>query len=124
MNLKPPEGFHARFAELFNAQDLEGVVDLYEQNAVLMTNNFVAQGRDEIRETYKFLLTMRPTIQLETTSALRSGDLAMMHGKWSMDGTAPDGSAVHTQGRDAETLRLQPDGRWLLVLVCPFTPHS
>ena len=51
------------------------------------------------------------------------GRVALLHGRWTLKGTAPDGSAIETSGRNSEVVRRQPDGGWLFAIDNPFTPE-
>jgi ketosteroid isomerase-like protein len=48
----------------------------------------------------------------------------MLHGKWILRATGPDGGHIHTEGRNTETARLQPDGGWLYVIDNPSVPQD
>ena len=61
---------------------------------------------------------------LETKSAIRSGDLALLHCRWALSGTGPDGSPLNLSGTTADVVRRasggdlavrdrQPLGYWL-----------
>src|SRR5262249_4587472 len=117
-----PEQLHIRFQDAFNRHDLDSIVALYEPGAVLAGLDGPAQGTDAIREAYRGFLAMRPTIHLQTLGVNRAGDLAMLHGRWILHGTGPDGVQICREGRNAETARLQPDGRWLFVIDNPSIP--
>ncbi len=117
-----PEHLHLSFQDAFNRHDLESIVALYEPGAVLASAEGAVQGTDAIREAYRGILAMRPTINLQTLGVNRAVDLAMLHGKWTLYGTGPDGSQIHREGRNTETARLQPDGRWLFVIDNPSIP--
>ena len=82
------------------------------------------QGTDAIREAYRDSLVIRPTIDVQTLGVNRAGDLAMLHGKWILHATGPDGGQIHREGRNTETARLQPDGRWLFVIDNPSVPQD
>jgi ketosteroid isomerase-like protein len=46
-----------------------------------------------------------------------------MHGKWVLHQTGTDGGQIRREGRNTETARLQPDGRWLFVIDNPYVPR-
>jgi uncharacterized protein (TIGR02246 family) len=119
-----PERLHVRFQDAFNGHDLDSIVALYEPDAVLARFDGPLQGRDAIREAYRESLAIRPTIDVQTLGVNRAGDLAMLHGKWILQATGPDGSHIHREGRNTETARLQPDGRWLFVIDNPSVPQD
>jgi uncharacterized protein (TIGR02246 family) len=119
-----PDQLHRAFQEAFNRHDLESIVALYESGAVLARLNGPAQGTNAIREQYRAALAMHPTIEVQTLSVNVAGNLAMLHGKWILHQTSPDGSEVRREGRNTETARQQPDGRWLFVIDNPSVPQD
>jgi uncharacterized protein (TIGR02246 family) len=81
-----------------NAADLEGLVALYEPDTVLaFPRGKLTAGRDAIRKEYEQFLAGRPTLDGESQSALRLGDLALT-------------STRFTGGVTAEVARPRPDG--------------
>jgi uncharacterized protein (TIGR02246 family) len=118
----PPEQLHRDFQDAFNRHDLESIVALYEPGAVLVTSNGPAQGAEAIREAYRHYFGLQPTITLETLGVNLSGNIAMLHGKWVLEGTRPDGTQIRSEGRNTETVRRQPDGRWLFLIDNPSVP--
>lgn len=121
---EPPEQLHIRFQDAFNRHDLDSMVALYEPEAVLARFDGSVRGTDAIREAYRDYLAMRPTIDVQTLGVHRAGDLAMLHGKWILHGTGPDGGHIRREGWNTETARLQPDGRWLFVIDNPYAPQD
>ena len=93
-----------------------------EPDAVLATSKGPVYGKDAIREAYRSYLAARPTMELRTLGANRLGELAMLHGHWIMHSNAEDGSSTRHEGRNTETVRQQPDGRWLFVIDNPSVP--
>ena len=65
-----------------------------------------------------------PAIEVQTLSVNLAGDLAMLHARWSLREPALDGSQFLREGRNAETARRQPDGRWLFVIDNPSVPQD
>ena len=119
-----PEQLHRDFQDAFNRHDLESIVALYEPGAVLVTFDGPVQGTAAIREVYRRSLSIQPTISLETLGMNLSGNIAMLHGKWVLHGIGPDGDRVRREGRNTETARQQPDGRWLFVIDNPTVPQD
>jgi uncharacterized protein (TIGR02246 family) len=115
---------HSRFQEAFNRHDLDSIVALYEPGAVLVRLDGPVRGTDAIREAYRASFAMRPTIDVQTLAVNLVEDLAMLHGKWILHSTGPDGGQVRREGRNTETARLQPDGRWLFVIDNPYLPQD
>lgn len=102
-----PEDLGRLFVQRANAGDVEGLVALYEPDAVLaFPLGKVTAGRDAIRREYERLLAGRPTLAGESQPALRFGDLALTSTRFS-------------GGATAEVARRQPDGTWLWVIDQP-----
>lgn len=89
-----------------------------------LTTSGPVQGTDAIREQYRFALATHPSIDVQTLSVNVAGNLAMLHGKWILHETGTDGRQVRREGRNAETARQQPDGRWLFVIDNPSVPQD
>ena len=90
-----------------NAGDLDGLVALYESDAVLaVPGGTLASGADAIRQELRRFLDGRPTLSGESQHALRFGDLALTSTRF-------DG------GTTAEVARRQLDGTWLWVIDQP-----
>jgi hypothetical protein len=59
-----PEDLGRHFVERANRGDVEGLVALYELDAVLaLSSGRVARGHGEIRKAYEQLLSSRPTFR-------------------------------------------------------------
>lgn len=101
-----PNDLEKFFVERTNAGNLEGLLALYEPNAlVAYGEGNVAVGHDEIRELLADFLAeharLEPSDQAE---ALCSGDLALTS------------SRLCNGDITAEVARRQPDGTWLWVV--------
>lgn len=103
---KTPNDLEKLFVERANAGDVEGLVALYEPNAILLSDSGQkASGTDEIRQLLvgylSHQLPLAPSLQ---APALQSGDIALT-------------SSRHSNGETSvEIARRQPDGSWLWVV--------
>jgi ketosteroid isomerase-like protein len=104
-----PEDLARMFVERANAGDVEGLVALYEPDAMLAVGDGGrVQGAAAIRAFYRRLLADRPTFTpADQQPALRNADLALTSTRL-VDG-----------GATAEVARRQPDGSWLWILDQP-----
>ena len=85
-----------------NAGDIEGLVTLYEPNAVIAGNGQIVIGTEAIRRFFAELLATRPQFtQGEQSPSLQSDDLALTSSRFG------NGSVT------AEVARRQSDGVWL-----------
>lgn len=97
-----PEDLSRFFVERANSGDVEGLVALYEPEAVLaLAAGEVARGSEAIRKAYEQLLAARPTFAAGEQRA------ALVHGELALTSTRIAGGAT------AEIARRQPDGTWL-----------
>lgn len=103
-----PEALSAAVVCGINSGDLDGIVDLYEEAAVLeLPDGQVARGHDMIRAFYANLLGGQPQfVPGRVMPALISGDLALT--------TTQIGSSA-----SVEVARLQPDGSWRWIVDRP-----
>ncbi len=104
-----PEELARLFIEQANQGNVEGLVALYEPEAVLaLPDGSVARGSEEIRRFYATLLSSRPHFEPGTQrAALRAGDLALTS------------SQLKNGAVTAEIARQQADGSWRWVVDQP-----
>ncbi|WP_232663166.1 YybH family protein [Pseudonocardia sp. TRM90224] len=97
-----PEDLSRLFIERVNTHDVDGLVELYEPDAVLATpDGGTARGAAEIRAFYAALISTKPVFSAgRQWPALRVGDIALTSSR------LPGGGAT------AEIARCQPDGSW------------
>ena len=100
-----PEDLARLFNERANAGDVEGLVALYEPEAVLAAGAVVATGHAEIRRFYADLLSRRSEFpSAETLPAIRNGAIALTSAR------LPNGTI------SVETARLQAEGGWRWII--------
>jgi len=51
---------------------------------------------------------------------LTAGDVALVHNRWQLEGTEPDGSPVEMHGHSADVLRRASDGGWRILIDDPW----
>jgi ketosteroid isomerase-like protein len=104
-----PEDLSRLFVERANAGDVDGLVALYEPDAVLaFPPGQVTTGSHAIRQAYERLLADRPRFTAgEQRPALRHGDLALTS------------TRLVGGGATVEVARRQPGGTWRWVIDQP-----
>jgi ketosteroid isomerase-like protein len=104
-----PEDLGRYFLERANAGDVEGLVALYEPEAVLaFPSGRLTIGQDQIRQVYAELLADKPSFSSAGQQpVIRNGGLALTSTR------LPAGGAT------VEVARRQPDGSWRWVIDQP-----
>ena len=102
-----PEDLDRLFLQRANAGDVDGVVDLYEPQAVLaFPPDRLAVGTDAIRAVYAELLAGQPRFDGKIRPAIRNGDIAVT-------------STTRAGNATVEVAHRQPDGTWLWLIDQP-----
>lgn len=105
------------FQDTVNAGDLDGLVGLYEPEAVFVpAPGKVAAGSGSIREVWAGFLAVKGRFELKKKSLQQVGDIALETNEWKLQGTDPDGNPVSLSGLAAAVHRRQADGSWRLVI--------
>lgn len=109
--------FAARAAE----GDLEGLVALYEPDAVFEPEfGAVVEGHDQLRAALPEFVQLKPQITYtQDPDVVIVGDTALVTNFWTMVGTAPDGSIVRESGTSADVCRRRADGTWGVLIDQP-----
>ena len=104
-----PEDLERLFIERLNAGDVEGLVALYEPDAVMaLPGGGAAAGTAAIRAAFAALVADAPTFaQGAQQPTLRTGDLALTSAR------------LHDGAVTVEVARRQPDGTWLVLIDQP-----
>ena len=113
---------HRRFEAAFNSADVDGLLELYEPEAVLaaVAGEAPARGTVQIRAAIINFFAGGATITMETVAAMETGDIGFLQARWRLQGSGRDGTPFALEGTSAEVLRRQPDGGWRYVIDHPF----
>jgi len=121
MSTATPEQVLESIVSGINAGDLDRLLPLYERDAAFATQpGDLAPGVPGIRAALTGFIAMDGTLDLEVTRVLEAGDLALVIGVWTFEGTGPDGEPVRLAARNADVLRRQADGSWRFVIDNPW----
>lgn len=121
MSTSTPRDLQSRFLELFLAKDLDGLLSLYEDTAVFVSQHGEsAVGTAGVRESLAGLLGIAKTFALTPTFAVEADGVALMHSAWSLEGSDPAGNPLSLSGTTVEVARRQADGSWLYAVDSPF----
>ncbi len=120
MPARKPEELHSLFGQAFNSGQADAVLALYESGAVLVpAPGQIVTGKEGLRSALADFLATRGKIDIKTESVISAGDLAVLHARWRLTGTGPDGKPLNMSGRSTEVVRRQRDGTWLYVVDIP-----
>jgi uncharacterized protein (TIGR02246 family) len=110
------------FAAALHDGRLDDALALYEPDAVFVPQPGAEPlaGAEAIREALARFTALRPTLVPEIRKVVRAGDIATVIHAWRLEGTAPDGTALHLSGTSADVLRRRPDGTWALLIDNPW----
>ena len=106
---------------LFNRGDLDGLLDLYEKDALFVPepNASAIVGPKAIREWMTGFPLRYPRIDLRTHAVHERDAEAIVYSDWTITGTGDDGP-TRWNGQAVVMLRRQTDGTWLLAFDDPF----
>jgi uncharacterized protein (TIGR02246 family) len=121
MSAATPEQVLESIVSGINSGDLESLMPLYESEAAFAAEpGSLAHGPSGVREALTGFIAMKGKLDLEVTRVLEVGDLALVIGVWSFNGTGPDGELMELSARNADVLRRQSDGTWRFVIDNPW----
>lgn len=115
MGVEQPELAGKRFDALFRDGDLEGLMELYEEDAVFTNAAGAHVGLAAIREVLKGYLDSGAELSMNESIVFKVSEIALVHWSWTMK--FPDGRMA--EGATAEVLREQPDSTWKFVIDNP-----
>ena len=122
MTITSPAQADPIFVERFNAGDVDGLMELYEPDALFVPEPGAkpASGPEAVREFVVNFPLQDPKIDLRTRVIYERETDALIYSDWTLTGTGPDGPA-QLEGQATVLLRKQSDGTWLLAMDDPFT---
>jgi uncharacterized protein (TIGR02246 family) len=110
--MEGPEQLSRRLVAHLNAEEIDAIVALYEEDAVFADLGGAVRGLDEIRAAHRDFASSGNKLSLIDSVVFAAGDLALVHWSWTV--SRPNGSTI--EGVSAEVLRRQRDGQWKYVI--------
>lgn len=122
-----PQNCLQLFVTHTQSRDLEGLVGLFDENAILVrpsaslevangTQPAEVRGKAALRETLKTYLERNPDFAVEETTVHEMGDVALVSARWHVEGQRPDGSKLHMAHSSNSVMRRGADGSWRIVI--------
>jgi len=116
-----PEDIFPALSEAYNAGDLKALVSLYDPKAVFVIKpGRITEGPAELHGAMQRLVALRGRLTVNPRTFVRSDDLVLVLGTFTLSGRRGDGTAFERTSRFADVLRRQPDGRWLIAVDNPY----
>lgn len=108
---------HQIFTDALNAKDLETLVDIYADDAVMIApGNNIIRGKDDIRAFFVDVLKVVDSITLDTVFRVNYKDTVVFRSNYTVIYKTEDGNTVSQSASGIEVERLQPDGTWLFIV--------
>ncbi|MET8153771.1 YybH family protein [Actinoplanes sp. NPDC049668] len=116
-----PQHLMSLFAERAAAGDVDGLLALYEPDAVFEPQPGTSlRGPEQIRAALDGFAAMRPRIEyIGAGGCVIVDDIALVSNTWTMAAPLPDGGSHRDGGVSADVLRRQDDGSWLILIDQP-----
>ena len=109
----------AKWSQASVAKDVDGVVNVYEDNAQLLPPDApMITGKAPIRAIWSDLIKTADRISWKAVTVEASGDLGYIVGTYEIDG-----KGAKDIGKMTEIFRRQPDGSWKAI-VDMFSPDA
>ena len=109
-----PHEMNQTFARAFNSRDIDNLMALYEERAVLRIDaEKTFTGKAAIAVELQKLLTMPGKMLSHNNFCIEYGDIALLRADHSIVDT--DGATIFS-GSSAEVVRRQSDGTWLYII--------
>src|SRR5262245_28228492 len=116
-----PEQVLELFTSALNDGDVAGAMSLYDAEATFTPRpGEEVHGLREIRSALDQFAAVKPRLSGEITKVLVADDVAVVHNRWQLEGTQPDGSPVEMRGHSADVLRRAADGTWHILIDDPW----
>jgi len=115
MAARSPEEICRLFQQFMAAGDIESLLSLYDEEAVILGRSREVQRGDQgLRQQLVPMAAAKINFTFRIDQVVQSGDIALMHTYWT---ASSEPMAEHA----VEVARRQPDGTWRWLIGDPFT---
>jgi uncharacterized protein (TIGR02246 family) len=115
--IRDPNLGHRIFTDALNAKDLETLVDLYAEDAVMIApGNLEVRGKEDIRAFFVDTLKVVESIELDTVFRINYADTVVFRSSYTVVFTGENGEKITQRTSGIEVERRQPDGSWLFIV--------
>ncbi len=110
--VQSPNDMPTAFATAFNRKDLDALLALYSEDALLIADGTAEVPRSGLRAALEGFLGLPGPITMSLRRAVVQGRTAVVIAEWSLPGGV--------KGTTSDVLRLERDGAWRYVIDGPF----
>ena len=111
--VQEPSNFPTAFDHALNAGNLEELLSLYDERAIIRTTDSrVEQGHVAIRVEMEKLIASKAAIVNKTRHTFQSGDTALIVVDWDLSLSTPDGQRVQRCETATNVLKNDPHLGW------------
>ena len=103
------------FSERFSLADIDGLMQLYEDDAVFPNHHTTAKGVDQIRPVLQGYIDSGAKLKFDRQVAFETGEIALVQNSWILTTTGGD----EVSGVTVEVARRQSDGTWKYIIDSP-----
>lgn len=108
---------HDAFPRFLNDGNLDAIVDLYADDAVMVVaGGATVIGRDAIRAYFAEAMTDFDHVDMHTLWEVRHTDTAVFRSIYTLYFRTADGGLAEVTSSGIEVEQLQPDGTWLFIV--------
>jgi uncharacterized protein (TIGR02246 family) len=116
-----PEELSGCFAAALARGDVEGALDLWIEDAAIITaGGESVRGREAIGAALTALVANGTQVEIEVTGTHTAGDVALVTGSLTLSGTDADGAPFRQQSSSAVVYARGGDGRWRVAIDAPW----
>lgn len=119
ITVSTPSEFSKIFTDTINRGNIDGLLSLYHDNALVVTDGTPHHGTARVRENLAGFMALGGTLSTEDQYVLEHGDIALVRVKWRIT-DKQDAQKVLATGQSIEVLQRQADGRWIYLIDHPF----
>ena len=120
MAASDPSENHRLFEQAWNRQDVDALLDLYEEDAVYVASaDERLTGHVAIRAMLEQMAALKIPNRLELLALTENGDTALERTRWTMQFPGEGGAVIEQSGYSTVVLRRQSDGNWRMVIDDP-----
>jgi ketosteroid isomerase-like protein len=117
---RDPQDSTRTFADSISRGDLEGATNCFTKDACLLTPDATAvRGREEIRPILHQLIVIGSRIEVQESSVVRAGEVALGSERWTVTSTGSAGTPFTRTLSPTLVLR-QLEGVWKLAVAMPW----